>query len=89
MDLTMVPGDKIANAAVHFASDGAVNVALGKNQAEYLQATLLRAYCDEVAEVNHWHIEGDRDGTSFDLTIMFHAFREPMSAEEAALFFRD
>jgi hypothetical protein len=31
---------------------------LSRTQAGYLQATLLRAYRDDMAEVNHIHIEG-------------------------------
>jgi hypothetical protein len=54
-----------------------------RTQAEYLQATLLRAYRDEMAEVNHVHAEGFIDGKPFDLTIMFDVYKPPMTAEEA------
>jgi hypothetical protein len=56
---------------------------LPRTQAEYLLATLLRAYRDEMAEVNHVHVEGSAGGEPFDLTIMFDIYRPPMTAEEA------
>lgn len=83
-------GDKRASkAGAALGSDGSVRFALGRNQAEYLQAVLLRAYRDQMAEVNHVHIEGERDGHSFDLTVMFESFRAPMSAEEAEKLLKD
>lgn len=87
--MKLVPGDRVSKAAVTLAADGALSFVLGTNQAEYLQTVLLRAYRDEAAEVNHVHIEGERDGLAFDLTVMFGVFREPMSAEEAKRLLRD
>lgn len=55
---------------------------LSRTQAGYLQATLLRAYRDEMAEVNHIHIEGTLRDAPFDLTIFFRTSRPPMSPEE-------
>ena len=63
--------------------NGDFEFVLPRNQAEYLQATLLRAYRDEMAEVNHVHAEGYMDGKPFDLTMMFDVYRPPMTAEEA------
>jgi hypothetical protein len=60
-----------------------MSLAIGRNQAGYLQAVLLRAYRDQMAEVNHVHIEGQRSGTPFDLTVMFEVAREPMTPEDA------
>jgi hypothetical protein len=57
---------------------------LSHNEAEYLQAVLLRAYRDEMAEVNHIHIEARFDDESFDFTLLFQAYKPPMSPEEAA-----
>lgn len=87
--LKHVAGDQISKATVAATANGAVIFALGTNQLGYLQAVLLRAYRDQVAEVNHVHIEGDREGAPFDLTIMFGVARSPMSAEEAELLLRD
>lgn len=83
ISLEILADDFATKAVVTQAADGSVTFSLGLNQAEYFQAVLLRAYRDQVAEVNHIHIEGERVNLSFDLTILFRAFREPMSAEEA------
>jgi hypothetical protein len=37
-----------------------------------------------MAEVDHIHLEGEKDGCSFDLTFFFDASRPPMTPEEAA-----
>jgi hypothetical protein len=46
---------------------------------KYLQAVLLRAYRDGMAEVDHVHVET----TSIDLTFLFAVSAPPMSGEEA------
>lgn len=83
ISLKLLVDDFISKAVVSQAADGSIVFALGKNQAEYLQVVLLRAYRDQMAEVNHVHIEGELLGVSFDLTVIFDTFRESMSAEEA------
>jgi hypothetical protein len=70
-------------AAVLRLSADRMMFSLSRNQAEYLEATLLRAYRDEMAEVNHIHLEGELDGSSYDLTLLFDVSRPPMSPEEA------
>lgn len=45
----------------------------------YLQAVLLRAYRDGMAEVDHVHVET----TTVDLTLLFAAYQPPMGADEA------
>lgn len=57
---------------------------LSRNQAEYLQAVLLRAYRDQMAEVNHVHLEGTNGNETMDLTLLFQVYKPPMSAEAAA-----
>lgn len=57
---------------------------LSRNHAEYLEITLLRAYRDEMAAVNHIHLEGELAGSPYDLTILFDASRPPMSSGETA-----
>jgi hypothetical protein len=79
----------VGKAAVARAPDGSVMFTLGRNQAEFLHAVLLRAYRDQIAEVNHVHVEGDCGGSPFDLTIMFDKSREPISAEQAAKLMAD
>jgi hypothetical protein len=64
-------------------SDRHVRYALGRNQIEYLHATLLRAYRDEKAPVNHVHIEAHSEGAGFDLTVLFKVYASPMSPNEA------
>lgn len=81
--LRLLDDDRVSKALAERASDGSVTFAIGRNQAEYLQMVLLRAYRDEMAEVNHVHIEGDHQGQPLDLTLMFEVSAEPMSAEEA------
>jgi hypothetical protein len=87
--LTLIDNDRIAKAVVAHCPDRTVSFALGRNQAEFLQAVLLRAYRDQMAEINHVHIEGERDGTAFDLTVLFDVYRAPMSADEAAKLLAD
>jgi len=81
--LTLQPGDQVSRAIVERSRDGAFKFALGHNQAGFLQATLLRAYRDHMAETDHIHIEGLEGAAPFDLTIRFELAREPMSPEEA------
>jgi hypothetical protein len=61
-----------------------VEIALGRNQVEHLHATLLRAYRDGRAEVDHVHVEPRTDGVDVALTIVFDEFAPPMSPEAAA-----
>jgi hypothetical protein len=53
---------------------------LSRTEAEAIQATLLRAYRDEMAEVNHIHIGGLFEGVTYDLTLFFDVSRERLSA---------
>jgi hypothetical protein len=55
---------------------------LSRTQAMYMQATLLRTYRDEMAAVNHIHIEGFMRELPFDLTLFFALSRPPMTPEE-------
>jgi hypothetical protein len=87
--LTIVDNSRVAKAVVKSLPDDSIDFAIGRNQAEYIYAVLLRAYRDQAAEVSHVHVEGERDGASFDLTLMFDMFREPMSSEEASKLMAD
>jgi hypothetical protein len=55
---------------------------LSRTQATYMQATLLRTYRDEMAAVDHVHIEGFMRESPFDLTLFFALSRPPMTPEE-------
>jgi hypothetical protein len=67
-----------------------VSFLLSRNEAEYIQAVLLRAYRDKVAEVDHIHIEGRTvQDHGFDLTLMFQTYMPPMSPQEAAKLMND
>jgi hypothetical protein len=55
---------------------------IARTQAMYLQATLLCAYRDEMATVDHVHVEGFLRELPFDLTLFFAASRPPMTPEE-------
>jgi hypothetical protein len=81
--VTLIDSDRISKAVVTREPDNTVSFAIGRNQAEYLHAVLLRAYRDQMAEVNHVHIEGQSDAAPFDLTVMFEVAREPMTSEDA------
>ena len=77
--------DRVAKGRVTHESADAVRFCLGVNQVEYLQSTLLIAYRDGAAEVNHVHAEAMRDGGAcYDLTLLFERYREPMSPEQVA-----
>lgn len=62
---------------------------LARTQAMYMQATLLRTYRDEMAAVDHVHIEGFLRDLPFDLTLFFAAARPPMTPEEIEKMTRD
>lgn len=80
--LTMLDKDNVSKAIATKDDAGAIRFALGRNQVGYLQAVLLRAFRDQMAEVNHVHVEAVLEGSLFDLTVMFDVSREPMSPEE-------
>lgn len=71
LQLTLIDAERVSKANVALDPMGATCFAIGRNQAQYLQAVLLRAYRDQIAEVNHIHIEGQNGGRLFDLTAMF------------------
>lgn len=87
IDLSIGSAD--VRATVEHVSGLNIAFILPRNQIEYLQAVLLRAYRDEMAEVSHIHLEGLREGVPFDLTFLFEAYRPPMSPEEAATLMDD
>ena len=67
-------------------SEEKVTFALSRNEVEYLQSFLLRAYRDGMADVGHVHVEGrlDGGGRDMDLTLLFELYRPPLSDTEAA-----
>ena len=71
-------------ATIERISADSIRVYLAKNQGEYFQAVLLRAYRDEMAETNHIHLEGFSGEREVDLTFLFERYQPPMSAKEAA-----
>ena len=73
-----------SKAIVSSESDKSIAILLGKNQMEYVQSVLLRAYRDNCAPVNHIHIEGTFQDARFDLTFLFEKYQKPMTAEQAA-----
>jgi hypothetical protein len=56
---------------------------LDRDGLEYLQATLLRAWRDGAAEVDHLHLEGALAGSGHDLTVRFAKAQAPMTAAQA------
>ena len=62
---------------------------IARTQAMYMQATLLCTYRDEMAAVNHVHIEGFLRESPFDLTLFFAASRPPMTPEVIEKMTRD
>jgi hypothetical protein len=81
--VTLTDGERVSKANMTPEPPDTVRLKIGRNQAAYLQAALLRAYRDQMAEVDHVHIEGQCNGTPFDLTVMFEFARVPMTPEEA------
>jgi hypothetical protein len=75
--------ERVSKAEFATLADGGLLFLLGKNQVGYLQNTLLHAYRDDAAEVNHVHVQGERAGQTLDLTVMFDIFATPLSPEEA------
>jgi hypothetical protein len=69
-------------------SDAArVDVLLARNQLEFIQAALLRAYRDGVAEVDHIHAEVTRQTGVYDVTLVFEHHRGPLPLDEAMRLF--
>lgn len=82
--MTLTVGSAQGRALVSRVAPNRMRFELGRNQAEYLQAVLLRAVRDGSAETNHLHIEGELAGQQYDLTVMFQVSQPPLSPEEAA-----
>jgi len=82
VDITLGSNDKWA--VVDRLSTSRVCFHLGRNQAEYIHAVLLRAYLNKAAEVNHIHVEGDCRGETVDLTILFQTYVPSMTPDEVA-----
>jgi hypothetical protein len=85
IELTVNVSEKWAKAAMK--AKNRIAFEIGKNQVEYLQMTLLRAYRDKVAEVNHVHIDGTLGEKEMNLTVMFKESAPPMSGEDAKRIF--
>lgn len=82
--LLQLDGEKIlSKAKILSTRPDFFRVRLGRNQAEYLHAVLLRAYRDGYGEVDHIHIFGDQAGESFDLTVCFERYAPPVAPEVA------
>lgn len=62
---------------------------LSRTQAMCMQAMLLRTYRDEIASVNHIHIEGYMGESAFDLTLFFALSRPPMTPEKMEKYIKD
>jgi hypothetical protein len=87
--LSLLEDKRPKRSAVSRIGTNKLRIELSRTQAEYLQAVLLRAYRDGMADVEHVHIEGELAGTTHDLTVFFGASRPPLSAEEAAKALQD
>jgi len=83
IELTVNPNEHTTRAKLRLIAPEQLQVELPRNQGEFLQAVLLRAYRDEMAEVNHIHLEGFMNGEPMDLTFLFRVYREPMSQKDA------
>lgn len=71
-----------SKCVVGIGHDGFCSFILPLNHCEYLQATLLKAYRDEAADVDHIHLDGMEGDNFFDLTVMFDQSKPPLSPEE-------
>lgn len=71
------PGDEIQSKARGTRNPSGVDWSLGVNQIEFVQTFLLKTFRDEMAAVNHFHIEGLLEQEHFDLTFMFTCFAPP------------
>ena len=80
LEKILSPGDK---AVVKDTSEG-IAINFSRTHLEYLCAFLLRTYRDQMAEVNHLHIEGEKEAVAFDLTFLFEIYAESLSPEEAS-----
>ena len=81
--------DYIGRTRIVCKSDTQMEFELSATQAEYLQASMLHAYRDKMAQVEHIHIEGYLDGKPYDLTVFFNSAVESLSEEEALELLKD
>lgn len=72
-----------ARALFAQAGEGHLRCVVARCQAAYVHATLLRAYRDQAAEVDHVHMEGRLGDAPFDITLMFDVHRPPMTSDDA------
>ncbi len=79
-------GEKLSQTdkATVSQKQGRVFFVLSANHLEYLCTFLLRVYRDEIAEVNHLHIEGKKGDEPYDLTLLFNQSSAAMTPEEAS-----
>jgi hypothetical protein len=77
------PNNNARTSIVLAAGKDRLRVELARAHAEYAHAVLLRTYRDGMADVSHVHIEAELAGRSYDVTLLFAAFRAPMSPEDA------
>lgn len=58
------------------SADNTMYFSLREDEVGALYVTLLQAYRDQIAEVNHIHLSSQKDGQEFDLTVVFEQSRE-------------
>lgn len=75
---------KAEDKAVVSQRDKCISIALSRNQLEYIYTSLLRVYKEQIALVNHIHIECSKDSEAYDLTLMFENVSEPLTPKEAS-----
>jgi hypothetical protein len=83
VDLTRASEARDMRAIVRVLAADHVTFELPENQLEYLQMVFMRAYRDDMAEVNHVHLEGVCEDRQVDLTFLFETFKPPLSPDEA------
>ena len=77
VEIRMMGDAKVSHGTCFDDSGRRVRFDLGKNQLEYLNATLLRMYRDSMSDVDHIHLDAVRDGTMVELTVYFDVIRPP------------
>lgn len=83
LDLEVAKKSQHPQASFTYGKSRTLRCAIDRDGLEYLQATLLRAWRDGIAEVDHVHIEGLLAGAGHDFTVRLAKARPPVSASQA------
>ncbi len=66
-----------------------IEIILPPNQCEYILASMLQAYRDDAADVNHIHLEGFLGKKPYDFNMFFEKAKDALSSDEIEKMIKD